>query len=216
MLDLGCGDGRLTEVLAAAGCLVVAVDASPEQVAAARARGLDARVMDGEALAFDREFDAVFSNAALHWMKRPRRVLDGVWRALRPGGRFVGEFGAKGNVGAVAAALSDALARRGIAYADHDPWYYPGRDEYRGELERAGFHVRHLETFDRPTPLPGDLAAWLDTFARSFLAALPGEREEFMREVGAALEPALRRDGRWFVDYVRLRFAALKPAPERA
>jgi SAM-dependent methyltransferase len=213
VLDLGCGDGRLTEALAAAGCSVVGVDASAEQVRAARARGLDARVMDGEALPFAAEFDAVFSNAALHWMKRPRQVLEGVFRALRPGGRFVGEFGAKGNVGAVAGAIAAALARRGLSFADHDPWYYPSDDEYRAELRRAGFRVEHLEAFDRPTPLPGDMAGWLDTFARAFLAAVPpAERAALRGEVTAALEPALFRDGRWFVDYVRLRFHAVKPA----
>jgi SAM-dependent methyltransferase len=212
VLDLGCGDGRLTEALVAAGCAVLGVDASAEQVAAARARGLDARVIDGEALPFDAEFDAAFSNAALHWMKKPRRVVDGVWRALRPGGRFVGEFGAKGNVGAVAAALADALRRRGIAYADHDPWYYPSGDEYAALLRTAGFEVRRLETFARPTTLPGEMVGWLETFGRAFLAAVPAaERPAFCREVSDALTPVLRRDGTWFVDYVRLRFHAVKP-----
>ena len=214
VLDLGCGDGRLTEALVAAGCLVVGVDASAPQVAAARARGLDARVMDGEALGFRGEFDAVFSNAALHWMKQPRRVLEGVWRALRPGGRFVGEFGAKDNVATVARALEEALRRRGLSYAARDPWYYPTADEYRAELAAAGFEVRHLETFARPTPLPGEMTAWLETFAGAFLSALPaGERTAFGREVEAALAPTLRRDGRWFVDYVRLRFHAVKAGP---
>ena len=217
VLDLGCGDGRLTEALVEAGCVVVGVDASREQVAAARARGLDARVMDGEALPFEAEFDAVFSNAALHWMKRPRRVLDGAWRALRPGGRFVGEFGARDNVAAVAGAIAHALARRALSYAELDPWYYPSGDEYRAELAGAGFEVRHVETFARPTPLPGHMVAWLETFAGTFLAALaPGERSRFCREVSDALAPALFRDGRWHVDYVRLRFDARKPHREPA
>ncbi|HVR69499.1 MAG TPA: methyltransferase domain-containing protein [Vicinamibacteria bacterium] len=217
VLDLGCGDGRLTEALVAAGCAVVGVDSSAEQVAAARARGLDARVMDGQALDFDGEFDAVFSNAALHWMTEPHRVLDGVWRALRPGGRFVGEFGARGNVAAVSAALARALSRRGLRFEDLDPWNYPAGDEYRRALETVGFTVHSLATFARPTTLPGDVLGWLETFARSFLAPLPAaEREPFCREVAATLAPTLRRpDGRWFVDYVRLRFAARKPAGTR-
>ena len=216
VLDLGCGDGRLTEALAAAGCSVVGVDASAEQVQAARARGLDARLVDGEALPFVAEFDAVFSNAALHWMKRPRRVLEGVFRALRPGGRFVGEFGAKGNVGAVAGAIAAALARRGLSFADHDPWYYPSADQYAAELRQAGFRVVHVATFERPTPLPGDMGAWLDTFARAFLAAVPeAERAALRGEVTASLEPVLFRDGRWFVDYVRLRFHAVKHEGDR-
>ena len=214
VLDLGCGDGRLTEALVAAGCVVVGVDASPEQVAAARARGLDARLMDGQALTFADEFDAVFSNAALHWMKDPGRVLRGVSRALRPGGRFAGEFGAQGNVAAVSKAVADALARRGLRFADLDPWYYPTAAEYGQALESAGFRVDAIETFPRPTPLPGDMVGWLETFARAFMAPLPpAERPPFCLEVADALAPELRRpDGSWFVDYVRLRFHASKPA----
>lgn len=212
VLDLGCGDGRLTQALVDAGCVVVGVDASAEQVAAARARGLDARVLDGQALGFEGEFDAVFSNASLHWMKQPERVIAGVHRALKDGGRFVGEFGAHGNVAAVSAAVADALARRGLRFADLSPWYYPTGEEYRGALVAGGFAVDAIETFARPTTLPGDVTDWLDTFARAFLAAVPeGERPAFLREVRDALAPALRRpDGTWFVDYVRLRFHATK------
>lgn len=214
VLDLGCGDGRLTEALVQAGCTVVGVDASPEQVAAARARGLDARVMDGQELDFSDAFDAVFSNAALHWMKQPQRVLHGVRRALRAGGRFVGEFGAHGNVATVAAAVSEALARRGLRFGDLDPWYYPTGDEYGRALRACGFQVDSLETFARPTVLPGDMVGWLETFARAFLAPLaPPERPLFCREVAAALAASLRRaDGAWFVDYVRLRFHATRSA----
>src|SRR5512142_2028530 len=106
ILDLGCGDGALTEKLVAMGCTVVGVDGSAEQVAAARARGLDCHVMDGEQLTFNNEFDAVFSNAALHWMKRADAVIAGVWRALKPGGRFVAECGGHGNIKAIETALS--------------------------------------------------------------------------------------------------------------
>jgi trans-aconitate methyltransferase len=217
VLDLGCGDGRLTQALVEAGCTVVGVDSSAEQVAAARALGLDARVADAQALGFDREFDAVFSNAALHWMKQPARVLRGVARALREGGRFVGEFGGRGNVATVSAAVADALAARGLRFADYDPWFYPTADEYRQALDEAGFDVVFLETFPRPTTLPGDVVGWLETFARAFLAALPeGERTPFCRDVAARLAPALRRpDGTWFVDYHRLRFHAQR-RPARA
>src|SRR5215469_14834213 len=101
ILDLGCGDGVLTERIVAAGAGVVAVDAAPDMVAAARARGLDARVVPGQGLAFDAEFDAVFSNAALHWMRPPEAVLAGVHRALRPSGRFVAEMGGHNNTAAI-------------------------------------------------------------------------------------------------------------------
>ena len=214
VLDLGCGDGRLTLALQRAGCVVVGVDASPSQVEAARGRGLDARVMDGEALSFEGEFDAAFSNAALHWMKRPERVLSGVFRALRPGGRFVGEMGGAGNVGAIARALSDALARRGRSFRDLSPWYYPTGPEYRARLEAAGFAVVSLEVFDRPTALPGDITAWLETFAGAFRSAVPeAERAALFAELRQALVPVLLKpDGTWWVDYVRLRFHAVKPA----
>ncbi len=213
ILDLGCGDGALTATLAAR-AQVVGVDASAEQVAAARARGLDARRIDGNRLLFAGEFDAVFSNAALHWMRDPDAVIDGVWRALKPGGRFVAECGGVGNVGRVVDALGAALARRGIDGAAANPWYFPSPEEYRARLERRGFLVREMVLIPRPTPLPGRLGDWLETFAESFLARISAaERAAFIDEVEAALRPALcNADGLWTVDYVRLRFAAQKPA----
>lgn len=213
ILDLGCGDGALTVALVEAGARVVGVDSSPEQVAAARAKGIDARVMDGERLDFDGAFDAVFSNAAMHWMRRPDAVIAGVWRALGPGGRFVGEMGGAGNVAVIVAALEAALAAHGIDGKGLNPWYFPGPDEFQGRLEAAGFAVSHMSLFERPTPLPSGFEAWLEIFAGSFLEALPAaERAEVKAAVAAAVAPRLRRpDGSWFADYVRLRFAARKP-----
>jgi trans-aconitate methyltransferase len=213
VLDLGCGDGALTEKLVALGCTVVGVDGSAEQVAAARARGLDCRVMDGEQLSFDGEFDAVFSNAALHWMKRPDAVIAGVWRALKPGGRFVAECGGRGCVATIERALADALARRGIDGGRANPWYFPTTEEYGARLQTRGFRVDSIALIPRPTPLPGDITAWLETFAESFTATLPvAERVAFLAEVQAALRPHLcDAQGNWTADYVRLRFAATKP-----
>lgn len=214
VLDLGCGDGALTRRLAALGCRVVGCDASAEQVAAARAEGLDARVIDGHALPFAAEFDAVFSNAALHWMKRdPDAVIAGVWRALVPGGRFVGEMGGAGNVGAIVGALEAALIRRGIDARARHPWFFPTPEDYRRRLERAGFRVASIALIPRPTRLPGRLADWLDTFAEAFLSVVAAaERRALCEEVEAALAPTLRgADGAWTADYVRLRFAAVKP-----
>ena len=212
ILDLGCGDGALTEKLVAAGAEVVAVDASEEQVAAARARGLDARVARGEALPFAAEFDAVFSNAALHWMRDADAVLSSVHRALRPGGRFVGEMGGAGNVAAIRAALADAVGRRGIDGRALDLLFLPTAEQYRARLETNGFVVRTIALFARPTPLPGELSAWLETFAQSFLRAVrDGDRARLIEEVSNALRPRLYDVERgWVADYVRLRFAAMR------
>jgi len=196
------------------GCQVVGVDGSAEQVAAARARGLDAHVMDGQQLTFTGQFDAVFSNAALHWMKRADAVIAGVWRALTPGGRFVGEFGGHRCVEAIRTTLIAALNRRGIDGAAFDPWYFPTPDNYGERLTAGGFVVRSIALIPRPTPLPGDITGWLETFAESFTAALPAdERPAFLAEVREALRPRLcDAEGRWTADYTRLRFAAIRPA----
>lgn len=214
ILDLGCGDGALTERLARSGATIVGVDPSPEFVAAARARGLDAHLMSGENLSFDGEFDAVFSNAALHWVRGQDAMLANVRRALKPGGRFVAEFGGKGNAERVRAALLTALARRGVDAVPLDPWYFPSAEEYRARLERHGFRVDDIRLIDRPTPLPRSLGDWLGTFAQSFMA--PFEESEHPRiraEVERDLAPLLRNaDGVWSVDYVRLRFSATRTA----
>lgn len=210
ILDLGCGDGALTVKLVEAGCEVIGVDASPAMIEAARSLGLDACVADAEHLAFHEDFDAVFSNAALHWMKDAPRVVAGVWQALRPGGRFVGEFGGHGNVAAIVDALNQALAARGLTV--DCPWFFPRADDYRELLEGTDFAVTRIELLPRPTPLPGDVGGWLETFAHPYLAALPpGERGPLVEDVVDRLGPRLcDASGIWTADYVRLRFAATK------
>lgn len=210
ILDLGCGDGALTAKLAETGATVVGVDRSHELLAAAQSRGLDARWMEGQALTFAAEFDAVFSNAALHWMTQPDAVIKGVARALRPGGRFVGEFGGHGNVAAIVVALLAVLARRGVDGEALLPWYYPTAEEYQARLESHGFRVDDLKLLPRPTRLPTGMAGWLETFAAPFLHALPeGERRTAQDEVIGLLKPVLCDSlNRWAADYVRLRFRA--------
>ncbi len=210
ILDLGCGDGALTERIVAAGCQVVGIDGSVAQVAAAQRRGLDARVVSAEAMAFEAEFDAVFSNAVLHWIPNAQAVLKGVHRALRSGGRFVGEFGGHGNVQAIRNALADALGRRRIDAAALDPWYYPTDDEYGRLLEEHGFTVSMIRLFPRPTSLPGDMSDWILTFAQPFLAPIDeGDRARLLNEVSESLRPQLYDpQSGWKADYVRLRFSA--------
>lgn len=210
ILDLGCGDGALTKKIAALGAWIVGVDASAPQLEAARGRGIDVVAMDGERLSFRRVFDAIFTNAALHWMKEPERVVEGVIGCLKPGGRFVGEFGGHGNVKTVRSALHAALRGRGIDPWSVDPWYYPSSQEYAALLARYGFTIGYIELIPRPTPLPGDVLAWLDVFAQPFTNAIGTDaRPEFLTDVRTVLEPSLRRsDGVWIVDYVRLRFKA--------
>ncbi|HEV8143267.1 MAG TPA: class I SAM-dependent methyltransferase [Methylomirabilota bacterium] len=213
ILDLGCGDGVLTARLAALGCEVVGVDTSAPQVAAARGRGLNARLMDGAHLDFDAEFDAVFSNMALHWIKPADDVIAGVWRALRGGGRFVAELGGRGCIATIVAGITDALARRGIDGTALNPWYFPGADDYGERLAARGFLVDFIALVRRPTLLPGDFAGFMETFGDSFTAAVaPSERDAFIEEVRARLRPALFDPARgWTADYVVLRFAAVKP-----
>jgi trans-aconitate methyltransferase len=213
ILDLGCGDGALTQKVAAAGADVVGVDASADQIEAAKALGLDARVADGQALTFDTEFDAILTNAALHWMKDADAVIDGMWRALKPGGRLVGEMGGQGNVAKVSGALMAAMDRRGLDSRAANPWYFPGPDEYRAKLEARGFRVDYIELIPRPTPLPADISGWFETFGESFILAVPeDQRAEFIAEARESLRSELQdADGNWTADYVRLRFAAVKP-----
>jgi trans-aconitate methyltransferase len=211
ILDLGCGDGVLTAKIAAAGADIVAVDAAPDMVAAARAKGLDARIVPGQSLAFEREFDAVFSNAALHWMHPQKTVLGGVARALKPGGRFVAEMGGHNNTAAIQVAFRAVLAKRGIEALELSPWYFPSAGAYRQKLEAAGFHVEEIAIVPRPTPLEAGFDAWLDTFAEDFLNPLaPDDRAAARQEIIDLLRPILRDEtGLWIADYVRLRFKAV-------
>lgn len=213
ILDVGCGDGFLTAKLAALGCRVVGVDASIAQVEGTRKLGVEAMVRDAAALDFPAEFDAVFTNATLHWVRDHDAAIDGAWRALKPGGRFVGECGGEGCVAEIRKALGRALAKRGVEVEAVNPWNFSSAEAFRGRLEARGFKVESAVVFPRPTPLPGDVRAWLETFAEHFMSTLPPDsRDGFLDEVQEDLRSALcDREGKWTADYTRLRFRAVKP-----
>jgi trans-aconitate methyltransferase len=208
ILDVGCGEGSLTEKIIAAGATVVGVDASAEMVAAATARGIDARRIDAERLPFEHEFDAVFSNAALHWVRDHDAMLAGVHRALKPGGRFVAEFGGHGNIAAIQVAIRSVLAHRGWNTNVHR--YYATPAEYAARLDAHRFSVAQIDLIPRPTPLPTGIRGWLETFERATLDDIPPEqRESFLLEVeGLLREEVCDSYGNWTAHYVRLRFLA--------
>lgn len=209
ILDLGCGDGVLTAKLVAAGAEVVGVDTDASMLAAARARGLDVRALDGQRLGYQAEFDAVFSNAALHWMPDHEAVLAGVFRALKPGGRFVGECGGHGNIAAIRTALRAVALMRGER--EDDQQNYPTAEAHARRLEAAGFGGVETRIVPRPTPLPTGMRGWLQTFRAGFMLHA-ADRAAAVEQVEALLAPALRDDeGRWTADYVRLRWRAIKP-----
>jgi SAM-dependent methyltransferase len=211
ILDLGCGDGVLTAELAARGVHMVGVDASENFVSACQARGLDVRLMNGEALTFANEFDAVFSNAALHWMTNPERVVEGVARALKAQGRFVAEFGGHGNVAAITTALHAMAVRHGKDARLAHPWYFPSVEIYRALLERHGFKVKRIALIPRPTPLKTGMASWLKLFNTPFFAQFGEGFDAAVAEAEELLRFALcDAEGNWTADYVRLRVEASK------
>ena len=213
ILDLGCGDGVLTAKLQSLGCDVLGVDASAAQVEATNKLGVPAQTIDGENLPFENEFDAVFSNAALHWMRNnPDAVISGVKKSLRLGGRFVAEMGGAHCVEKIRAALIAALDRRNIDGKSADLWFFPTVEDYSARLQRGGFTIDYIALIPRPTPLPGDVIAWLRVFAHNFTDKLPpSDRDAYLAEVQETLRPQpCDATGTWIADYTRLRFKATK------
>ncbi len=214
IMDLGCGTGHLTAKIAETGAHVVGVDRSPEMIRQAREKypALRFEVMDAREISLDETLDAVFSNATLHWIKEPERVISGIKKLLRPGGRFVAEFGGKGNTDELVKAVGHAWESLGLTGPAPHPWYYPGIPEYAGLLEKHGFEVTHATLFDRPTPLDDGvrgLRNWLEMFGSAFVEGLPDAvREKLLAEIERELRPRLFQDDHWVMDYRRLRVVA--------
>jgi len=209
IVDLGCGTGHLTKKIGDLGAEVVGVDSAPPMIAQARINypALKFILEDARKFSVDEPADAVFSNAALHWVREPEAVIERVYRALRPGGRFVAEFGSKGNISAILAAV---LAETGI---DANPWYFPSLAEYTRLLEKQGFRVTHAFEIDRDTQLEGErgIEDWLAMFGDALLDPVaPAGRSAAVSRIAERVRPLLYRDGRWWADYKRLRIRAVR------
>ncbi len=218
ILDLGCGTGHLTQKIAGMGAIVTGLDSAESMIAQARAHYPDLQfvVGDGADFHFDTPFDAVFSNAALHWIKNAPAVVACIAQALKPGGRFVAEFGGRHNIVHVLSALNTALVAAGQPPLAENPWYFPSPGEYATLLEQHGFFVRYTAHFRRPTPLEGEdgLRHWLLMFTNSILKPLaPTQQDMILAHIEQSLRPILYEDGIWTVDYVRLRVIAYREQP---
>ena len=207
ILDVGCGDGLLTKKIAERGATVTGIDSSLDMIRAAHANGVDALVVDAADMNFDSEFDAAFSNAALHWMRDKEAVAGGIFRALKRGGRFAGEMGGEGNLAKLREALDEELIIRGYVPPTAAINWYPSPQEFAHVYEAAGFREVDARLIERPTPLDHGVAQWVTTFRRGWLDRA-GVPEAERAEIGAAVAGRFASS---VADYVRLRFIMRKP-----
>ncbi len=207
ILDVGCGDGALTHKIVERGSDVVGVDNSPELVAAARAIGLDVLEMDAADMTFDAQFDAAFSNAALHWMLDKDRVAQATFRALKPGGRYAGEMGGDGNLAKLRQTLDAELVARGYPPPLESSNWYPSVEDFAAVYEAAGFTELDARLIERPTPMPNGIGQWVTTFRRGWLDRA-GVPEDERAQIGEAVAETVGTNN---ADYVRLRFIMRKP-----
>jgi len=219
ILDLGCGTGDLTNEIMRSGAIPLGIDYSDSMIEKARLKfsNITFQVENGETFRIANQFDAVFSNAALHWMTKPSKVVESVWLALRDGGRFVAEFGGKGNVQTITKAIKEVVSASGAEVSETNLWYYPSIGEYACLLEKQGFRMVYAIHFERPTQLEdgeNGLRHWLNMFAGAFFAQLSGnQKSQAYSIIEEKLRPELFKNGNWFADYVRIRIKALKECP---
>jgi len=206
ILDLGCGDGTLALELEKFGAEVVAVDLSEDMVAKSKEKGLNAHVMSATELVYENQFDAIFSNAVLHWVKESQLAVKKIHKALKNNGRFVAEFGGYGNIQHIRLAMKEVFSKHKEYGEFVDPWYFPTVTEYQEILESVGFKVEQIELIPRPTPID-DIANWLDIFANGIASNLTdAQKIEFKHEVKAILKDKIyTTEEGWVADYVRLR-----------
>lgn len=217
ILDLGCGTGYLTNVIAASGASVVGIDSSLEMISKAKAQypALEFKVQSATEFYFDEHFNAIFSNAVLHWVLQKEMAIDCMYRNLKKSGRLVLEFGGKQNVAKIVTALQNSLIKHGFAENAAIPlWYFPCLSEYTSLLEKRGFRVIYAAHFNRDTKLTdtkNGIKDWIKMFGSTFLKGIDAAVvENILTEVQQALEPTQFRNGEWFADYKRLRIIAIK------
>ncbi len=211
ILDLGCGDGTLAIDMEKVGAKIVAVDLSEDMVKKTNEKGIEAYVMSATKLIFQNEFDAVFSNAVLHWVKEPEIAIEKIYNSLKKDGRFIAEFGGYENIKHLIDAMQIVFDMH-PEYGEFDnPWYFPTQEEYKQLLQNCGFEVTYIEIIPRPTKID-DISNWLNIFANGIVSHLTSEQQNnFNNEVREILKPIIysQKDG-WVVDYVRLRLRAEK------
>ena len=215
ILDLGCGTGQLTAQIAEAGAVAIGIDNSSEMIACAQEKypDLEFLMANGANFRFSEQFDAVFSNAALHWLKPPESVIACIWQALKPKGRFVAEFGGRGNIQSIITGINAARQEHGYREVGN-PWYFPSIANYATLLEKQGLEVLYAKLFDRPTQLEGEggISNWIVMFGNRLLADIPPEHKiRIIQTVAEKVRPKLYREGTWWADYRRLRIIAQTP-----
>jgi len=212
ILDLGCGDGSLTEKIAYTVKEVIGIDSSKSMVEATRKRGLNADLLSGDFISYKNKFDAVFSNALLHWLSDYQAVIKGVHQALKPKGRFVGEFGGQGNISTLVHVMQTVVNKNKTMGDFSNPWFFPSVDKYKAALEDGGFSVAYIELIPRPTPLKTGVQEWVKIFANHIISGMPESLEsEFLTQTEALARPHLFSESSgWAADYVRLKFHATK------